>query len=211
VEFSLVFPLFLLVMFSIIVFGLYVFYNQQLESAARDAARYAATTSATAQCPTVSHLDPPDSLKKDSYNRCDAPENNWPKLNAAAKSKIWGMRASDVRIAPCWSGFVDPSNNSDALPIPPNVFTNCTIGGIDPRANPEALSCPPPAMLPSAPYKANGDDKASSTSAVDAQTYPTTVTIYVCYQWVPPMSGFLFIPPSITLRAVISEVLQRQQ
>ena len=43
VEFALVFPLFLMVLFSIISFGLYIFYNQQLANAAREAARYAVT------------------------------------------------------------------------------------------------------------------------------------------------------------------------
>jgi Flp pilus assembly protein TadG len=35
VEFALVFPIFLMVLFSIIAFGLYIFYNQQLANAAR--------------------------------------------------------------------------------------------------------------------------------------------------------------------------------
>ena len=213
VEFTLVFPMFLLVLFSIVVFGLYIFYNQQLETATRDAARYAATHSASAQCPTVSHIDPPLSLQHTSYTReCDAPEKGWPKLTGAARSQIWAMNPTDVKVAACWSGYVDALGNADALPTAPNTFQGCTIGGIDPRTNANSLTCPPPAMTwPSAPNKADGDDKASSTSGVDAVTYPTTVTVYTCFQWTPPLSGFLFIPTSITLRSVLTEALQRQQ
>src|SRR4051812_25690396 len=58
VEFALVFPIFLMLLMAIIVFGLYVFYNQQLTNAVREAARYASVHSASAQCPTVSRLDP---------------------------------------------------------------------------------------------------------------------------------------------------------
>ncbi len=74
VEFALVFPMFVLALFSVIVLGLYVFYNQQLENAAREAARYAVTHSSSAQCPTVSRIDPIGSIRPDSYYRCDAPE-----------------------------------------------------------------------------------------------------------------------------------------
>src|SRR5206468_354422 len=77
VEFALVFPLFLLILMSVIVFGLYVFYNQQLQNAAREAARYAAIHSSTAQCPVVSQINPIGSNRVNSYNRCDAPENGW--------------------------------------------------------------------------------------------------------------------------------------
>ena len=53
-EFALVAPIFFLMILSIIVLGLWVFYNLQLENAAREAARYAAVHSTSAQCPTVS-------------------------------------------------------------------------------------------------------------------------------------------------------------
>src|SRR4051794_16158867 len=92
VEFALVFPLFLLVLFSVISFGMYIFYNQQLTNAAREGARYAVVHSSTAVCPTVSRLDPPQTLRpsNDTYSRCDAPEARWPKMTAAARSKVWG-------------------------------------------------------------------------------------------------------------------------
>jgi len=59
VEFALVFPIFMMLLMGIVMFGLYVFYNQQLTNAVREAARYASIHSSTAQCPTVSRLDPP--------------------------------------------------------------------------------------------------------------------------------------------------------
>ena len=57
------------------------------------------------------------------------------------------------------------------------------------------------------PAKADGDDKASDIAAAIGtnQNYPTTVTVYTCFKWRPPMAGFLFIPSEITLRAVITE------
>ena len=220
VEFALVFPIFLMVLFSIIAFGLYVFYNQQLQNAAREGARWAVTHSATAVCPVVSRLDPPSSLlpPTSTYNRCDAPETGtgWPNMTAAARSKVWGMSPSSVSLAACWSGFVDASNNADALPAPPNVFTDCTINRINPKTNPASLDCPAPATIPSAisRTKADGDDKASDIAAAlgpGATQYGTTVTVYACALWRPPMAGFVMIPSTIPIRAVATESLQRQQ
>ena len=216
VEFSLVFPLFLLLLFSIITFGLYIFYNQQLGNAAREAARYAAVHSSSAQCPTVSRLDPVLSLRPSSgsYARCDAPESGWFKMTDAGRSKVWGMAPNQVGLAACWSGYVDGANNYDALPQSPNTFTNCTINRIDPRTNPSDLACPPAATVPSAlsPAKADGDDKASDVAAAPGNVhYPTTVTVYACTLWKPPLAGFVVIPNQVTLRAVITEPLQRQQ
>jgi hypothetical protein len=212
VEFALVFPLFMLLLMSIIVFGLFVFYNQQLENAAREAARYAAVHSTSAQCPTVSRLDPTGPNKPNSYFRCDAPEDGWPRMTDAGRSKVWGMSAAGVSVAACWSGYVDPTGNADAIPASPNAFTSCTMNGIDPRTNANDLACPAPATTAgSINYKADGDDKASSLAYANSVAYPTTITVYACYRWTPPMSGFLFIPQTITLRAVITEAMQRQQ
>jgi hypothetical protein len=215
-EFALVFPLFLLLLLSIVTFGLYIFYNQQLANAAREAARYAAIHSSTSQRPTVSRLDPILSLRPRTYSRADAPEGNWPDMTGAARSSIWGMAPNQVSLAACWSGYVDASNNYDAMPAAPNTFTNCTINRVDPRTDPSSLACPAPATIPSAfvgSPKADGDDKASDLAwAVgNNQHYPTTVTVYTCFVWRPPMAGFVFIPNQITLRAVITEALQRQQ
>ena len=56
VETALVLPLFLMVVLGVIVLGIGLFYQQQITNAAREAARYAAIHSATADCPTSSWL-----------------------------------------------------------------------------------------------------------------------------------------------------------
>ena len=56
VEFALVAPLFTMVLLGIVIFGIGVFYQQQLTNAAREAARYASIHSATSQCPTTSWM-----------------------------------------------------------------------------------------------------------------------------------------------------------
>ena len=220
VEFALVFPLFVMLLFSIIVLGLYVFYNQQLETAAREAARYASIHSSTAQCPTVSRIDPIGPNRPDSYFRCDAPEDGWPRLTGAARSAIGGMAPSAVTVAACWSGLVDANSppNADVLPDEPTgTFTDCTINNIDPKTDPGGLSCPAPATLGSASGvsggKADGDDKASDIAATTSTNshFPTTVTVYACVVWTPPMAGFVIIPSTITIRAVATEAMERQQ
>ena len=234
VEFALVFPIFLLLLFAIVVFGLYMFYNQQLSNAAREAARYAAVHSVTSQCPTVSRLDPILTLRPSdgSYFRCDAPENGWPNMTGAARSRIWGMAPGQVSITACWSGFVDASNNYDALPTGGNTFTDCTmraLGGspvVDPQQDPNQLPCPATTVgSATTPATADRDDKASSIAVAAGSTgadthYPTTVTVYACFNWNPPLSGVGFavpwgtwsigMPKTIPIRAVTTEALQRQ-
>jgi hypothetical protein len=209
-EFALVVPWFLLLLFSVIVLGLWVFYNQQLENAVREAARYAAVHSTGSQCPTVSRLDP--ILTVGVPFRCDAPESGWPRMTGAARSKVWGLNPNAVQITACWSGYVDASDNADALPAAPNVIQECTINRVNPRTQPNNIPCPPPSTLSgSTTWKADGDDKASALAFANGVHYPTTITVYACYEWTPPMSGFLFVPTTVTLRAVITEALQRQQ
>ena len=51
--------------------------------------------------------------------------------------------------------------------------------------------------------------------------FPTTVTVYTCFNWKPPFAGAGFqvpwgtwsigMPATIKLQAVVTEVLQRQQ
>ena len=225
VEFALVFPLFLLILFSIIVLGLYVFYNQQLENASREAARYAAVHSSTAQCPTVSQLDPRSDMLSASgtYWRCDPPELGWPEMTGKARANIWGMAPNQVSLSACWSGYIDPYTlQRDQKPSTAGVsFAECRIGGVNPRSDASMLSCPAPVTNPSADpdretATADGDDTASNVAVVSGSTgtdtqYPTTVTVYTCFNWIPPMAGFVIIPSSITLRAVVTEALQRQQ
>lgn len=211
-EFALVFPVFMLLLMSVFVLGLYVFFNQELENAAREAARYAIVHSTGSVCPTVSRLDPIYTVNGGPPLRCDAPENGWPKMTGVAKNATTGMNTSQVQVRACWSGYVDASNKADALPAAPNTFRDCTIGGVSPRTNPNGISCPPPTTVPgSTPQTADGDDTASALAYANGVAYPTTVTVFVCYNWAPPLAGFLFVPPSVTMRAVITEAMQRQQ
>jgi Flp pilus assembly protein TadG len=225
VEFALVFPIFIAILFTIIVIGLYVFYNQQLENAGREAARYAAIHSSTAQCPTVSQLDPRSDMRpaSGSYWRCDPPERGWPLMTAKARANIWGMAPNQVSLSACWSGYIDPLTlQRDQSSTTAGVaFSDCKIRGVDPRSDPSLLACPAPVTYPSAdPNRetaiADGDDTASNVAVVAGSTgtataYRTTVTVYTCFNWIPPMAGYVLIPSQITLRAVITEAMQRQQ
>lgn len=210
VEFALVFPLFMLVLFGIIIIGLGVFFQQEIASAARDAARYAAVHTSTAVCPTVSTIDPRNfgALAPDSYVECDAPPG-WPLMTGVATSNLWAIPASEVSVVACWSGYMTPVvHTPNALPQPPNEFVNCTMLATDgsqirPQSNPAALACPITA--------GQVTDTASDLAYYSGTHYPTTVTVYTCFNWRPPMSGVLFMPDQVTLRGVATEVLQRQQ
>jgi Flp pilus assembly protein TadG len=210
VEFALVFPLFMLVLFGIIIIGLGVFFQQEIASAARDAARYAAVHTSTAVCPTVSTIDPRDygALAPESYSDCDRPAEGWPKMTGVATSNLWAIPASDVSVVACWSGYTTPEGTPNALPQSPNEFVNCTMLATDgsqihPQSKPAALACPITA--------AQVTDTASDLAYYSGTHYPTTVTVYTCFNWRPPMSGVLFMPDQVTLRGVATEVLQRQQ
>lgn len=201
VEFALVIPLFLLALFSIITLGLAIFYQAELTNAARQAARYAAIHSSTAQCPTTSWLTP--QAPPLSYYACDPP-TTWPGMKSAARGAIWGLDTNAVTLAACWSGYRSPTdpNSYDYPAVDPvtglaNTYAPCTINGQDPISNQDAIPCPAPSTVA-------GDDKASDQPGSD-------VTVYACYTWTPPMAGFVLVPSTVTLRAVVSEVVQRQQ
>jgi len=103
---ALILPLFVSVIFGIIVLGIGAFYQQQLTNAARQGARYASIHSATSQCPTVSNL-PPDISPlpaPNQYFACDQPSTRWPLMLAAARDKIFGLDRSAVRTTACWYG-----------------------------------------------------------------------------------------------------------
>jgi len=217
VEFALILPLFLMVLMGVIVLGIVVFYNQQLTNAAREAARFASISSATAQCPVVGVLDPNgtslNNIDADgrfaqydaplSYVRCDAP-TSWTRMTAFARSKVFGMNANGVIIAACWSGY-RTDGNYDAPPPdiePSSEWAQCTIDGVDPTSDSGAIDC--------AAGLSTGDT-ASSISEGQGRIVANRVTAYVCYEWDPPMAGFLLIPQTVTLRAVISEPIERQQ
>ncbi len=228
VEFALILPLFLMTLTGIIVLGIGVFYQQQVTNAAREGARYAAIHSATAQCPSVSNLDPDPPPQ--SYYRCDTPATQWPLMTGHARGYMSGLQAADVQFSACWSGYwaADANGNFtdyDALPIDgasgaANMFRSCTIPAIvagspvniDPRTSVMAGSSTKvdiPCTVPMPPTAA-ANDMASNMSASYAGT-ANQVTVYACYNWHPPLAGFLLIPQIVTLRAVVTETLQYQQ
>ncbi len=217
VEFALVFPVFALMLLGIIVWGIGTFYQQQLTNAAREAARYASIHSATAQCPTVSTLDPMQNVPT-SYFRCDPPPS-WPRLTSAGRSAAWGLDTAKINLAACWAGYVQSgwSASTGGYDAPPpgtytiggtpttvdTTFAPCSIGGVsDPQDNAQQIACGP---------NLSTSDTASDQSDRTGVTVSNTVTVYACYQWSPPMSGFLIIPSVVTQIAVITEPIERQQ
>jgi hypothetical protein len=218
VEFALVAPLLFLLLGGIFTFGIGVFYQQQLNNAAREAARYASIHSATSQCPTTSWITPalnrlPDTFELDTYGRCDPPDLRWPVMTAHARSKVFGIDSSQVHFAACWSGYWDDdSHDAPAIdpgpPQVPNEFRPCTIGGVDPRTDSGSIACPPPLTVDGA-IPGDGDDKASNLAFSNAST-TNQVTIYACYVWSPPFLSS-FTGGSVTMRAVVTEAMQHQQ
>ena len=221
VEFALVLPLFVMLLFGIVVLGIGIFYQQQLTNAAREAARYASVHSATAQQPTVSKLDPADgalgAFKPLSYIEYDRPSESWPHMTAAARSLVFGLNPASVNVAACWSGYVDDATGVfDAPPDELEVdiagtpmtyqttWAPCMIDGVDPTTDPTAIAC-------NSSLATTTVDEASNMSEGTGKPVANTVTAYACYQWSPPLAGFLLIPSTVTLRAVISEPIERQQ
>ncbi|HEY3163921.1 MAG TPA: TadE family protein [Candidatus Limnocylindrales bacterium] len=221
-EFAIVFPIAFIVIMGIVVFGLFVFYQQQLTNVAREAARFAAIHSATALCPTVGWRDPQaPPLTYPAPIHCDGPDNAsdpypWPNMTDHARAYAWGLDPATIWLNACWSGYApagtvigSPPDYSDASGFPradqppvdalgtPNVFAPCTINRIDPVNNAGALGC---AMAMTTP----ADDPSSSIPG-------NQVTVYACFDWSPPLGGLLFVPSTVTMRAVITEVIQRQQ
>lgn len=218
VELALALPLFLMVLIGIVVLGIIIFYNQQLANAAREAARFAAVHSASAQCPVVSTLEPAGSAGSlqgawpppASYVPCDA--KPWPQMTAFAQSKVFGLDANSVVITACWSGYqtatqydTPPPGTYEINGNPVTIdsqFVQCSIDNADPTADALAMGC------------ADGlatEDTASDISEGQGRIVANRVTAYACYVWQPPAAGFLLIPETVTLRAVISEPIQRQQ
>jgi hypothetical protein len=220
VELALILPVFLMVLVGIMSLGIGVFYQQQVTNAAREAARYAAIHSATAQCPTVPRLpfDPQGANKPLTYVRCDRPETGWPLMTGVARDAVFGMARNQLQVSACWSGYrsgggagswdawVPGTYNftSPAVVVSEteNRFAQCTIGGVDPTTASADIPCS--SGLPTG-------DQGSAVSEADGRPVGNTVTAYACYTWQPPMAGFLLLPDTVTLRAVITEAVQRQQ
>jgi TadE-like protein len=196
-EFALVFPILLLFLFGIIVWGLGVFYQAQLQNAAREGARYAAIHSSEAQCPTISN-DPFVNSPPFSFGPCDTPAAGWPFMTAAARQKVWGVDASQVKVSACWSSYQNGSTY-DLPPVDasgsPNTLARCTYARVE--NNPSSLPCPPVATTAS-------DDEGTDNPR-------NQVSVYTCLVWQPPLAGFLLIPTQVTMRAVVTEVIHKQQ
>jgi hypothetical protein len=200
VEFALVFPILMMFLFGIIVWGLGIFYQQQLQNAAREGARYAAIHSAEAQCPTNSNYDPGTfGPRPFSYYACDTPSAGWPFMTAFARQSVWGLDPNQVKVSACWSGYTDGAGGYDRPPADPAgnpyTFERCTYARVE--NDPSSLNCPAPATT-------TADDKGSDKPG-------NQVSVYACYIWRPPMAGFLMIPNQVVMRAVITEVVHKQQ
>lgn len=214
VEFALVLPLLVALLVGVMTFGIWVFYQQELSNAAREAARYAAIHSATSQCPTVSNKTP-NPVPPPYYYACDRPQDRWPLMTAAARDATFGLDRSALWVSACWSGYVDSLGGYDALPVDPatgqpNAFSWCTIGGVDPRSQTASIPQPDYPNSCQPPLTTASDDTASDLAASDSDN-ANQVTVYACYLWRPPMAGFLLIPQTVTLRAVITEPVRYQQ
>ncbi len=216
VEFALVIPMAALVIFGIISLGLWVFYQQQATNVAREAARYAAIHSSEAVCPTSSWRDPqaPPQSYRPFPLHCDGPANPadpypWPRMTDHARGFVWGTDPEEVFVNACWSGYrrpgSDPSANADwpaaesdgAGGVQLNTYEPCTIAGLDPATQGGALGCDYGLTSPS-------DDSGSDIPG-------NQVTAYACFAWSPPMAGFLLIPESVVMKAVVTEVIHDQQ
>jgi hypothetical protein len=218
-----------MVLFGVITLGIGVFYHQQVTNAAREAARYASIHSATAMNPTVPWLDP--ATRPLTYTRFDRPEDSWPEMTGAARQLVFGLNSAEVNVAACWSGYqeidpgtglADPTKYDAPPPVEPpgyeltpgasppsywdpdTVWAQCTIDGVDPTADPNAMAC-------TDTLAATTVDQASAISEGQGRIVANAVTAYACYEWNPPFAGFLLIPETVTLRAVITEPIQRQQ
>lgn len=218
VEMALVAPLFFMVLFGIVILGIGVFYQQQVTNAAREAARYASIHSATAQCPTASTLDPragaAGAYVQQEYIACDRPADAWPKMTAAGRSRLFGINASQVLLSACWSGHRDVATTTydappkgtyqiSGTPVTFNTaYAQCRIDGSDPTTNASAIGCRSGMAT---------TDQASNMSEKEGVVVANRVTAYACYVWRPPLAGFLLIPPTVTLRAAITEPIERQR
>ena len=56
-------------------------------------------------------------------------------------------------------------------------------------------------------------DKASNLAVSDRElaVAANRVVVYSCYNWSPPLAGFLGIPQNVVLQAVYAEGLQHQR
>lgn len=225
VELAMIFPLFAMVFFGIIVLGLGVFYQQQVTNAAREAARWAAVHSVTADCPTIGSLDPSSTDAESGYTGAYAivepltyvPDlsatcyDDWTPMTTWARSRVFGIDSSTLNFSACWSSYWDTATSHFDAPPPgtypilgtfSTTWSPCTIDGRDPTSDPGAIGCAGDLTT---------DDTGSAMSESPGVTIGNRVTAYACYRWTPPLAGFLLIPSEVILRGVVSEPIQRQQ
>jgi TadE-like protein len=176
-----------------------------------------------------------------SFWECDKPADRWPRMTAAAKAKLFGINADAVQIAACWSGYWVkdtagnyPADGYDQLAIDPvsgapNDLRECSVEvyGWLPGDNPSSDPSAPRAINPRTSQDASGqkvrvdctkqfpltsaaNDMASSYAASSGLT-ANRVTVLACYAWQPPLAGFLLIPRTTNIVAVVTEVLEYQQ
>jgi hypothetical protein len=224
VETALILPLFIATVSAIMTFGLWIFYQQQIANVARETARYAAVHSASSCFPVTGWLEPNPAAIPDGAGACgsDSVGAGWPAMTAHARTFAFGMDASQVQVTACWSGYHDFGNPAiyDAGPIfandgvTSNTWVDCTMdGGTNPLTDTSSLPCPATTTAPSGPGLLDGDDQASSLAVSNRElaVAANRVVVYACYKWSPPLAGFLGIPQSVVLRAVLSEALQHQR
>lgn len=240
-ELALVAPLFFMLFFGIIVIGIALFYQQQVANAGREAARYASLNSATSRCPTVSNLAPHTSLLPlpNSYHQCDEPAARWPRMTAAARSKLFGIDSAGVQVTACWSGYWTKDTNglwaahderaSDPLTGAANEFRECTVRvyGWTPGQDPTAVASSLQVINPRTRLNASGeeiridcsrqfpvttaaDDMASSYAKSDGVN-ANQVTVLTCFPYRPPLAGFLLIPSTIHMTSTVTEAMEYQQ
>ena len=146
VEFALVFPLFLLVLFSVISFGLYVFYNQQLANAAREAARTRRSIARPRNArPSRGWIRPDPTSNPTARPTTGAMRQKGAgrQMTGVAHSKVWGMAPAPGLAGRLLVRLRGPgSGNYDALPESPNVFTDCTINRVNPKTDPDEPRLP---------------------------------------------------------------------
>jgi hypothetical protein len=128
-------------------------------------------------------------------------------MTASARSLVFGLDPNAVQMTACWSGYVS-STQYDAPPpgvsATPTSWAQCTIDGQDPRTGVAKIGC-------RGGMAAATVDTGSDISEAPGRRVANTVTAYTCYVWSPPLAGFLLIPSQVTLRAIITEPIQRQQ
>lgn len=175
-----------------------------------------------------------------NYYACDAPANRWPEMTTAARDKIFAMQTAGVRLTACWSGYWTRDTSGswasyDQIYVDPvtgqaNEFRECTVRVFgwtpteDPAGVPSAVHIINPRTGLEAstglsiridcskdfPLTTDSDDMASNYAASNADQ-ANQVTVLTCYSWQPPMAGFLLIPSTVTLQAVVTEAMEYQQ